>query len=363
MSHPTTSFNLYLCGPSLSSTGFPPEGGRTYDLVKDLLRSELKGHIIFKADLNIKDNASLFHQLVPESSLKTRHIEQIKYYGRTNGPPVYLQGAWNFNRKKRPKLTDQNNDSGSGDSDDESGTSTDIVDTDAEALDSEHSGIISQDMDSTWSYDEYDGTAEPGSKRGHPYNAQKPDVALFYYKSKAYEKTWTDVLSFVEHTTSDFSKRCDLGPWRHFILSFSICAEQLRAHYCDRSGLIITLPTPIQSSPSRVADAIAALSLGDLSLLGLDPTIHMCIPSCKGTHTNLVAGVISWVTNNSNNRYSIMAVLWKSQGLFCHGMACYRVWDPVDGKEYAMKDCWVAEAKRYHEVDVLERVKGIPNVV
>ncbi|KAG1802390.1 uncharacterized protein BJ212DRAFT_1304861 [Suillus subaureus] len=336
-----------------SSTGFLPEGGCTYDLVKDLLRSELKGYVIFEADLNIKNNASLFHQLVPESSLKTRHIEQIKYYGRTNGPLVYLQGMWNFDHKKRPKLTDQNNNSGSGNLDDESGTSTDIVDTDAEALDSECSGIISQNMDGTWSRDEYDGTAEPGSKRGY-------------------------VLSFVKHMTSDFSKRHDLGvywgsatksylimqeqPWHHFILSFSICAEQLHAHYCDHSGLIITLLTPIQSSPSCVADAIAALLLGDLSLLDLNPTIHMCIPSCKGTHTNLAVGAISWVTNNSNNRYSIMAVLWKSQGLFCHGMACYRVRDPVDG-EYMMKDCWVAEVKRYHEVDVLERVKGIPNVV
>ncbi|KAG2738344.1 hypothetical protein P692DRAFT_20758811, partial [Suillus brevipes Sb2] len=152
-------------------------------------------------------------------------------------------------------------------------------------------------------------------------------------------------------------------PWRRFIVSFSICAEQLRAHYCDRSGLIITLPISIQSSPTRVADAIAALSLAEPSRLGLDPTIHMCTPSCKGTHTNLAAGAIGWVTNNEDKMYSIMAVLWKSQGLFCRGMVCYRVRDPVDGKEYAMKDCWVSEHKRYHKVDVLERVKGIPNVV
>ncbi|KAG1831122.1 hypothetical protein EV424DRAFT_1343246 [Suillus variegatus] len=58
-----------------------------------------------------------------------------------------------------------------------------------------------------------------------------------------------------------------------------------------------------------------------------------------------------------------MAVLWKSQGLFCRGIACYHVWDPVDRKEYTVKDCWITEAKRYHKVDVLERVKGIPNVV
>ncbi|KAG2029307.1 hypothetical protein BDR03DRAFT_1018570 [Suillus americanus] len=28
-----------------------------------------------------------------------------------------------------------------------------------------------------------------------------------------------------------------------------------------------------------------------------------------------------------------------------------------------MKDCWVTEVKRYHKVDILERVKGIPNMV
>ncbi|KAG1894036.1 uncharacterized protein F5891DRAFT_962167, partial [Suillus fuscotomentosus] len=131
----------------------------------------------------------------------------------------------------------------------------------------------------------------------------------------------------------------------------------------DRSGLIITLPTSIQSSPAHVTDAITTLSLVDLTLLGLDPTIHMCIPSCKGTHTDLAEGVIGWVTNNHGKIYSILAVLWKSQGLFCRGTVCYRIRDPVDGKEYTMKDCWVAEAKRYHEVDILERVKNISNVV
>jgi hypothetical protein len=44
-------------------------------------------------------------------------------------------------------------------------------------------------------------------------------------------------------------------------------------------------------------------------------------------------------------------------------MVCYHVQDPIDGKEYVMKDCWVTEVKRYHKVDVLGRVKGIPNVI
>ncbi|KAG0705578.1 hypothetical protein DFH29DRAFT_996659 [Suillus ampliporus] len=258
--HATTSFDLYLCGPSLSLTGTPPEGGHKNDLIKELLRSELDGHVIIEGNLNIKHTASLFHHLVPKSLLKTKHIEKIKYYGQNNRPPVYFRGAWNFNRTKKLKANDKNIDSGSDNSD---GASADVADTDTEAFDSQRSGIMSQDTDGTWSRDEYDGTAEPGSKRGRkpsstekdfqclfkavqyalhhdskiraklpfqiskierywsaefakspipdPYNAQKPDLALFYYKSKVCNKAWADILSFVKHTASDFSKRCDLG--------------------------------------------------------------------------------------------------------------------------------------------------------
>ncbi|KAG2046969.1 hypothetical protein BDR06DRAFT_977088 [Suillus hirtellus] len=251
-----------------------------------------------------------------------------------------------FNEQKKPKWNDQSNDSSSGNSDaDKSGTSTDF-DINNEALNS-------QETDGTWSCDEYNGTTEPGSKRGCRPSLTKKDLQYLFKATmnKSYEKTWTDVLSFIKHTSSDFSKRCDLGvywgsatkaylimpeqPWHRFIISFSICAEQLHAHYCNHSGLIITLLTSTQLLPTRVADTIAALSLADPSLLGLDPTIHVCIPSCRDTHTDLAVGVI----------------------------VCYRVRDPVDGKEYGMKDCWVNEVKRYHEVDVLKRVKGIPNVV
>jgi hypothetical protein len=88
-------------------------------------------------------------------------------------------------------------------------------------------------------------------------------------------------------------------PWHHFILSFFISADHLYTHYCDCSGLIITLPIPIQSSPARVADAIATLSLADPSLLGLDPTMHMCHHFCQGAHTDLAVGMISWVIGNA----------------------------------------------------------------
>ncbi|KAG1891927.1 uncharacterized protein F5891DRAFT_986421 [Suillus fuscotomentosus] len=399
-----TSFDLYLCGASLSSVGFPPIGGCTVSAVKGLLRSELDGKVIDESNLKkMKFTDSIF--------LTTHRQDQVPLKGQ-------------FRKKSKTK------DPESIDTD-----ATDLIDLDeeVEGLDSHGSTIFSQGTDGTWSDDKYKGSENTGSKRKQkkcsterdlqylfhaiqwalrnrsrypsklpfeispikrywsaefanspiqdPYNAQKPDVALFYYKNKHREKTWADVLSFVEHTSSNLAVTHDLAvywgsatkaylimqeqPWHRFILAYSICADNLRAHYFDRSGLIISLPTPIHKFPIRVTEAVATTALADPQYLGLDPTIHMCIPDCQGTHPSLTVGAKGWVINNSSKTYSIMDTLWKSQGFFCRGTVCYRVRDPTnpDGKDYAMKDCWVPEAKRYHEVDVLERIKGIPNVI
>ncbi|KAG1839394.1 hypothetical protein C8R48DRAFT_782112 [Suillus tomentosus] len=125
----------------------------------------------------------------------------------------------------------------------------------------------------------------------------------------------------------------------------------------------MSLPTPIHKFPIRVTKAIAMTALANLQYFGLDPTIHMCIADCQGYSPLSGCGGKGWVVNNNGKTYSIMDVLWKSEGFFCCGTVCYRVRDPTDGKDYAMKDCWVPEAKRYHEVAVLKRVHGIPNVV
>ncbi|KAG1803031.1 uncharacterized protein BJ212DRAFT_1487253 [Suillus subaureus] len=57
-----------------------------------------------------------------------------------------------------------------------------------------------------------------------------------------------------------------------------------------------------------------------------------------------------------------MSMLWQSQGFFSCGTICSRV-QTSDGMEYALKDCWVAEDKKNHEVTILKMVEGIPNVV
>jgi hypothetical protein len=414
----TASFDDYLCGASLSSTGHPPPGGRTADVTQGLLKYDLDGHLINEATMNIKKTNSISCILLSKSSLTKGNIRRIPFYPKDkNSPLVYSSGRWNFNPSKKPKQSNS-----------DTGSSTD-------ATGSSEPGMTSEDSNATWDDEEYDG--DQGSKRKRKrttsrmttekilehlfkaivytlrkplqdkttfnippqsesvkrywssefsaspipdlYNSQKPDLALFNYRNKKLPKTWADVLSFIEHTTSDFSKRQDLPvywgsstkaylvmreqPWRRFVIYFTIAADCIRTHYLDRSGLIMSLPTDIHSSPVRVAEAIGTVSLADQKMLGFDDTIHMCIPHCKGSHANLADGAIGWVYNNSGKQYSIMDVLWKSQGLFCRGTVCYRVRDPEDGIDYAMKDCWVAEAKRYHEVDVLKKVKGIPNVV
>jgi hypothetical protein len=382
------------------------------------LTFDLDDHVINESILKIQKTASISHILLSKTSLTEENIGRIPFYSKKkNSPLVYSSGRWNLNPSKKPKQS--NSDTGSG--------------TDATDSSLSEPGMTSEDSDGTWDGDEYNGVMDPGSKRkrrtlstekilehlfkaivyslrkslrdkttfnippqSEPvkrywsaefstspipdlYNSQKPDLALFNYRNKKQPKTWADVLSFVEHTTSDFSKRQDIPvywgsstkaylimreqPWRRFVIYFSICANSLRTHYLDRSGLIISLPVNIHSSPVLVTEAIGTASLADQKMLGFDDTIHMCIHHCKGSHANLADGAIGWVYNNSGKQYSIMDVLWKSQGLFCRGTVCYRIRDPEDGIDYAMKDCWVAETKRYHEVDVLKKVKGIPNVV
>jgi hypothetical protein len=210
-------------------------------------------------------------------------------------------------------------------------------------------------------------------------NAQKPDIVLLDQEVMLHNKiTWADVLTGVEITDTDFSKDAPVyiglatkaylmmreQPWRRFVVMFSIAAKHLRAHYFDRSGLIITHPIQIDKKPLRLVDMLNTMTLGKRETLGFDPTMHMCSKMCTNTHKDLRVGAIGWIKHNAQTlvTYSIMEVLWRSQGLFSRGTTCYRVQDD-SGVEYALKDCWVEEVKKRHEVDILNMVAGTPNVV
>ncbi|KIK34744.1 hypothetical protein CY34DRAFT_97373, partial [Suillus luteus UH-Slu-Lm8-n1] len=151
-------------------------------------------------------------------------------------------------------------------------------------------------------------------------------------------------------------------PWRRFVLIFTIANNMLRLHYFDRSGLIISRPTNILKNPVRLLEVLNTLTLAHPNNLGYDPTMHMCDPTCKGSHADLRENAVGWIESHDKSHLSIMSVLWRSQGFFSRGTICYRV-QTSDGTEYALKDCWVAEDKKNHEVTVLKMVEGIPNVV
>lgn len=82
----------------------------------------------------------------------------------------------------------------------------------------------------------------------------------------------------------------------------------------------------------------------------------------RGGVDSMPTEAVGWVIGNEGKVYWIMAILWKSRGLFSRGTVCYRVQDK-DGQEYALKDCWVDADKLEQEVDFLRAVDGVPNVV
>ncbi|KAG1906125.1 uncharacterized protein F5891DRAFT_975576 [Suillus fuscotomentosus] len=191
-------------------------------------------------------------------------------------------------------------------------------------------------------------------------DSHKPDLVLMDFrlkKNESGEKTWGYLIM-----------REQL--WRRFIVFFSIANLQLRAHYMDRSGMIISQPLPINSNAMCFVDVLNAITLSDLPSLGFDPTIHVCTDLCStGPHNDLPEGIDhmpegtkGWVMDNDSEVYWIMALLWKSRGLFLHGTVCYWVQDR-HGTEFTLKDCWVDAENLDHEVTLLRAVNGIPNVV
>lgn len=220
-------------------------------------------------------------------------------------------------------------------------------------------------------------------------DSRKPDLVLLDYslrKLASAEKSWKDVLTGIEITQSDLSVDRTIPlflgivtkgylmmreqPWRRFIILFSISKFKIRAHYFDRSGMIISKPLPIVASPKRFVDILNTITLANRSFLGFDPTIHICNScSTNPNHTHfpngfdaMLPGAIGWVYDNDENLYWIMEILWKSRGFFKRGTVCYRVRDER-GREYALKDCWVNEGVKDVEIDLLRAVEGIPNVV
>ncbi|KAG2062589.1 hypothetical protein BDR04DRAFT_1164958, partial [Suillus decipiens] len=159
-------------------------------------------------------------------------------------------------------------------------------------------------------------------------DSRKPDLVLLDHRLRkldSSEKSWKDVLTGIEITQSDLSSDRKIPlflgiatkgylmmreqPWRRFILLFSISKLKLRAHYIDRSGMVISEPLQIERFPVRFVDVLNTITLANRSSLGFDPTIHICNSCCTvPSHPNLpdgfdamLPGAIGWVYDNDQN--------------------------------------------------------------
>jgi len=224
---------------------------------------------------------------------------------------------------------------------------------------------------------------------GNETDSRKPDLVLLDFRMRSSNaKSWSDVLTAIEVTSSELTPgSCPnvpvyLGvvtkgylilreqPWRRFVLLFSIANSKLRAHYLDRSGMIISRPLPIHSKAVRFVDVLNTVTLSNLTSLGFDPTIHVCVGFCSGSHHDGPPECVSemppeakgWIMDNDEEVYWIMAVIWRSHSLFSRGTVCFRVQDKK-GDVYALKDCWVDAERIDYESDLLKTVSDIPNVV
>ena len=227
-------------------------------------------------------------------------------------------------------------------------------------------------------------------------DARKPDLVLFDYRLKKLpvdHKNWSNVLTVIELTSSELFQGRDISaflgvategylimreqPWRCFVLLFSIANFKLRAHYLDRSGMIISDPVNINQNPVRFVEVLNAMTLSDFPTPGFDPTIHICTDLCcsetkaphnEQTRHNGSPGVMpkdakGWIMGDEEDEvFWIMDIVWKSRDLFSRGTVCYRVQDK-DGQVLALKDCWVDENSLEDEVTLLKLVEGVPNVV
>ncbi|KAG1849024.1 hypothetical protein F4604DRAFT_1935110 [Suillus subluteus] len=398
-----TSTSTSVIGTVSTSSAFPIR--RPQPRMNILLDRDLTNNVLWEEDHSVP---SIMDDLIPTSSLSVPHIQKITY---PNGQPIFASrpNRWVFENDEKKQTKRKKKRVARDDTDEltESSTMSIIPDAGEEtwsarayrpnkeekksiprkrSTEQQWAGLfntIYTAMRSSYKVtfsttskrsNDFPFSPESGDRRPHrrwssefstslipdETNAQKPDIVLTDHKVQA--KSWAHVLTCIELTVNDLGTTHDLDifmgvvtkgylmmreqPWRRFVVLFSYRSmptsrplyRSIRSHH----------------HPSHLNHQSTAH--------GMDPTIHLCADICKVQHGDLAIGAIGWVEDKRKDRLSIMAVLWRSQGLFSRGTICYRVQNRK-GDEYALKDCWVDEDKRTHEEDVLNQVQGIPHVV
>ncbi|KAG0693545.1 hypothetical protein DFH29DRAFT_1007201 [Suillus ampliporus] len=403
--------------PTVSSSSACPTP-RLQPRMNMLLDNDLAGNVLWEEIHLPATTPSVMDHLIPQSSTRWSVIEKIMY---TTGVPILVGQEWQLDKhaiKQKRVLDDTSSDKEELETDNEGSSASAVPDTSDLSWSAQEFDPDKLDRDPTpkrtpekkWarlfnviytsmrmSYKE----SFPRRSAMYPFepadikcphhqwspnfcnspipdvtNIQKPDVVLL---DRDVELTgWAHILTCAEITGSDLGAKYDIPlykgvitkgylmmreqPWRRFIILFSISANNLHAHYIDRSGLIITRPISIAESPTRLVNMLNTMSLANSKYHGMDPTMHMCNQSCKKSPCDVGDKAIGWIEDAQKQKLSIISILWRSQGLFSRRTICYRVRDR-DGVDYALKECWVDEEHKDHEEKVLELVWGIHNVV
>lgn len=128
--------------------------------------------------------------------------------------------------------------------------------------------------------------------------------------------------------------------------------------YYDHSGLLISEPFNFDD-PVSLPNMIAGITLGNLTNIGYDPTIHISHP--LPTQNN-GPDPIGWLLGPDGEKYDVLGILWVSNSFVGRGTICYQVRDQATGKIYALKDHWVEISRVDHESDILASFNDIPGI-
>lgn len=64
-------------------------------------------------------------------------------------------------------------------------------------------------------------------------------------------------------------------PWRRFVLCMSLCQKEMRVHFYDRSGAVVSPPFDINAEPHFFIAVLSAVVFGPRLSVGFDPTISI----------------------------------------------------------------------------------------
>ncbi|KAG2090920.1 uncharacterized protein F5147DRAFT_658061 [Suillus discolor] len=366
-----------------------------------LLSNDLLGNVLWEETDLPSTTSSLMDLIIPKSSIHRSVIEEITY---TTGVPILADRKWQLNKHQNKQKQQQMQ-------------APDDTDSDAEELETDCDGSSASAASDTSEGSSSSATADTSDQSwgSQGYNPDNPNRKLtlkwtpeqkwarlfntlylamhmaykvmFPHRSPTYpfkpadlkcpHWQWSPEFCNVPILDATNIQKPDIVlldrnvqlkgwgahphiPW-HTIVQ-RLAANCLCAHYMARSGLAITCLILITANPTHLVDMLNTMSLGNSKVYGMDPTMHMCNDSCKNMQCEVGDQVIGWIEDKQRQKLLIIAILWRSQGLFSHGTICYHIQDK-DGVEYALKDCWVDEAKKYHEEKIIEIVWGIPNVV